>query len=165
MGALVSDTSIGVVGMAARRRRVKLDVRWDAEDVQAAQGAAAALGVRPAVVMRAAVKLGLMHPELARALRAESTPVRGPRASAVHAGEAGTIDGERLLSGVMDKMAGAAAAPPGGAPPGPSSRPVPAARPQQRVKLAVVIARRLRRVPGRFRRRWAPGRCARCAPG
>ena len=119
----------------ARGRRVKLDVRWDAEDVASAEVAARASGVRTAVVMRAAVKIGLASRDRAGALRAEST-----------------AEGERARAGVRavrggGQDAGAAAAPPGGAPSGPSSRPAPAAQPQQR-KLAIVVARKFAALGG-----------------
>lgn len=136
----------------ARSRRVKLDVRWDAGDVAAAEGAAAASGCKVAVVMRAAVKIGLKSPMLAGALRAESTAVGGGAGGARTTGggreflertlEAGSVDQARLTSEVVRMMGGAAAAPPGGAPSASSSRPAPAARPQQ-IKLAVFVARRL----------------------
>jgi hypothetical protein len=127
--------------VVGRVKRVKLDVRWDPEDVALAQGAAAALGIRPAVVMRAAVKIGLQSAELSRALRAGSTAGEGAGGRRVGGAWPNSHRGGSVLSDGEGTMPGAAAAPPGGAPSAPSSRPASAAQPQ--LKLAVVVARRM----------------------
>lgn len=131
------ETVGGVVG---RERRVRLDVRWDPDDVTRAEGIAAGRGVRPGVVMREAVKIGL-GVLVGRGGETSGAGVDVERLSAE--GIRGAAVAMRESSGGGGIVPGAGTAPPAG-PSAPIPRPVPAAAPAvQRQKLVIVVARRL----------------------